>query len=370
MTKTKLSSLFFFTIFLLLLSCSDSSTDSEANNAPNTPTNPSPLDGAVGVEIEDTLSWICSDADGDSLFYDIYFATENPPMDLLKKNHPANKIALSDLDGLTDYYWKVVAKDGKGDSTESPIWKFTTNDPGMIFVEGGLFMMGNENGDEDESPVHEVTLNSFYISKYEVTNAEFCEFLNEMGNQEEAGKPWLKTNHGLCKIKPVGDKFEVKEGYENHPVVFMTWYGAWAYCRWKGGRLPTEAEWEYAARGGNKSKGYLYAGSDNMNDVGWYADNSGQELMPVGQKMPNELGLYDMSGNVWEWCIDWYAEDYYSNSVGSTNPDGPEEGEEKVLRGGSYWFTAEVCDVNNRFAVSPLSGHFIRGLRLVKDIEK
>ena len=110
-------------------------------------------------------------------------------------------------------------------------------------------------------------------------------------------------------------------------------------------RLPTEAEWEYSARGGNRSKGYKYAGSDNLDEVGWYRDNSGRHKHPVGEKKPNELGLYDMTGNVWEWCQDWYGK--YSSEA-QTNPTGPQFGGSRVLRGGSRWIRAGYCRVSYR----------------------
>ena len=128
-------------------------------------------------------------------------------------------------------------------------------------------------------------------------------------------------------------------------------------------RLPTEAEWEYSARGGNRSKGYKYAGSNNLDEVGWYGDNSDEHTHPVGRKKPNELGLYDMSGNVWEWCQDWYGD--YTDEA-QTNPTGPQSGGHRVLRGGSSWFNARYWRVSIRFYDGPGSrDDFDYGLRLV-----
>ena len=126
-------------------------------------------------------------------------------------------------------------------------------------------------------------------------------------------------------------------------------------------RLPTEAEWEYAARGGNQSKGYKYSGSNSISDVAWYDDNSGDKTHPVGQKTPNELGIYDMSGNVWEWCQDWYG-DYSSSS--QTNPTGPSSGSYRVLRGGSWNNGARNCRVSNRGSYNPDSRSYRSGFRL------
>ncbi|MFC2085075.1 SUMF1/EgtB/PvdO family nonheme iron enzyme [Bacteroidota bacterium] len=207
----------------------------------------------------------------------------------------------------------------------------------MSYVQGGSFQMGDTfgNGDSDELPVHTITLNDYYIGKYEVTNVQYAGFLNSEGNQTEGGVTWLDINDSDCRIEYSGGEYKPETGYENHPIMEVTWYGARAYCGWFGGRLPTEAEWEYAARGGILSYGYKYSGSDNINDVAWYNINSGGTTHIVGTKNPNELGIYDMSGNVWEWCNDWYDGSYYNISP-TNNPQGPSSGNSRVLRGGSW----------------------------------
>ena len=211
--------------------------------------------------------------------------------------------------------------------------------------------MGSSSGDDDESPVHEVTLNSFSMSKYEITNRQYCAFLNEKGNQSEGGTEWIRLDgiyKDKCRISRESDRFVVESGYEDHPVIYVSWYGARAYCTWlsskirKEVRLPTEAEWEYAARGGKKSKGYTYSGSNSVEEVAWYEDNSRSKVHKVGGKSPNELGLYDMSGNVWEWCSDWYVEYYYSSSP-SRNSKGLSLRNYKVIRGGSWCYSASYC---------------------------
>ena len=130
--------------------------------------------------------------------------------------------------------------------------------------------------------------------------------------------------------------------------------------------MPTEAEWEYAARGGNKSQGYKYSGSNNIDDVGWCNSNSGKKTHPIGQKNPNELGLYDMSGNVWEWCSDYYDDHYYDDSP-SNNPAGPSKGKEKVMRGGMYGFPSDYCRVYVRYNETPEDKSPFYGFRLAWD---
>ena len=172
----------------------------------------------------------------------------------------------------------------------------------------------------DEQPIHTVKVKTFYLSKYEVTNAEYAAFLNAKGNQEEGGKKWLHI--GNSQIEKRNDQFYAELGFEKHPVTEVSWYGAKAYCDWVGGRLPTEAEWEYAAGGGqgyrtkyagtNDSDSlYIYVNFCDKNCIYIQADSTQNDdyklTAPVGSYQPNPLGLYDMSGNVWEWCEDrWH----------------------------------------------------------------
>ena len=204
----------------------------------------------------------------------------------------------------------------------------------MIKVQGGTFTMGctgEQGGDcyNDETPVHLVTLTEFYIGEIEVTQALWQAV---MGNNPSYSK---------------GD---------NLPVENVSWDDCQAFIRklnqltGHNFRLPTEAEWEYAARGGNKSCGYKYAGSNAIGAVAWYSNNSNSWIHPVKTKSPNELGLYDMSGNVWEWCADWYG-GYSSDS--QTNPQGPSTGSYRVSRGGSWYDYARCCRVSHRSRCTP-----------------
>lgn len=234
----------------------------------------------------------------------------------------------------------------------------------LVFVEGGSFMMGSpaNSGEGDERPQHKVTLNSYKISKFEITNEQFAKFLTAKGNQKSDGGLWYQGSDFNQK----GTVFTAKKGSEKLPVRFVTWSGANAYAQWVGGRIPTEAEWEFAARGGNKSKGYTYSGSNNINDVGWYVGNSGQRLHTVGEKKPNELGIYDMSGNVWEWTADWYGA--YTKED-KNNPKGASSGNARVRRGASAFCALPNTRSANRSSRVPDGVRHNLGFRVVFDVK-
>jgi len=211
----------------------------------------------------------------------------------------------------------------------------------FVLVKGGSFKMGDTFGDgeDDEKPVHTVTVSDFYMGKTEVTVGQFRKFVSAAGYRTEAEKDgwsWIWTGSDWEKKDGINWKKPGFSQTDSHPVVCVSWNDALAFCKWAGCRLPTEADWEYAARGGIKGMNYKYSGSNDLEEVGWYSKNSGKKTHPVGQKKANELGLYDMSGNVWEWCSDWYEKDYYQNSP-RNNPKGPDSGKYRVLRGGSWY---------------------------------
>ena len=242
--------------------------------------------------------------------------------------------------------------------------------PIMVRVEGGTFKMGctSEQSDceEDETPVHSVTVNSFSISKYEITNEQYARFLNEKnGDVSEYLEPGKYR-----RLEYKWSKFRAKAGFEKHPITDMTFEGAKAFAEYYGMRLPTEAEWEFAARGGTKGKGYKYAGSNTIKEVAFYHENSGNSFKKVGTKLPNELGIHDMSGNVWEYCSDLYSSKYYRKvKNGATNPVGPNNGDGYVLRGGSSKSTENDCRISNRkyFPKVAFFSSFDMGFRVVKD---
>ena len=231
-----------------------------------------------------------------------------------------------------------------GNTISIPVKNGITID--MIKVEAGTFMMGAtsemQNPYDDEKPVHQVTLtNDYYIGKYEVTQALWQSVMG--------------SNPSYFK----GDNLPVENVSCDDCQEFISKLNRMTGRTF---RLPTEAEWEYAARGGKKSRGYQYSGSSNISDVAWYDGNSGSKTHPVGTKQANELGLYDMTGNVWEWCQDWYYS-YVSSS--QTNPTGAVSGSSRVRRGGSWSSLAKYCRSSYRnFGTSDCRYYYL-GLRLV-----
>ncbi len=240
----------------------------------------------------------------------------------------------------------------------------------MVKVKGGHFQMGcTEEQNKcrgDEKPVHRVILDDYTISRYEITNAQYAVFLNEAGvdrDGREGRTALIHIDNKFCQIRYQDGRFRANPAKARHPVVEVTWNGAQAFCQWAGGSLPTEAEWEYAARGGAKARATRYSGSNHPDSVAWYDDNAGGHTHQVGEKKPNELGIYDMSGNVWEWCFDWY-----SPYTGQTrkNPKGPRRGENVVVRGGSWLYYDSFCRVSNRASSAPSYAFNNYGFRLVR----
>jgi formylglycine-generating enzyme required for sulfatase activity len=230
--------------------------------------------------------------------------------------------------------------------------KFMTD---MVLVKGGVFTMGckkawigrDRDGEcwDDEKPAHEVTLKDFYIGKYPVTQAQW---------------------HAVMGNNPSQNK-----GCDDCPVESVSWNDIQGFLKKLNAltgqqfRLPTEAEWEYAARGGQQSKGYLYSGSNNLDEVGWFSKNSGGKTHPVGQKQPNELGLHDMSGNVWEWCEDDWHNYHGAPADGRAWVDSP-RGTYRVYRGGSWFYGPQRCRAAFRLNSAPASRNLSLGFRLAR----
>jgi len=234
----------------------------------------------------------------------------------------------------------------------------------MVYVEGGAFEMGS-NYYSWEQPIHTVSVNSFYMGTYEVTQDIYEEVMgSNPSNWKGARLPVEKVN--WYEAVAFANALSERDGLE----AVYTIEGTVVSADWSkvGYRLPTEAEWEFAARGGNQSQAYTYAGSNTAGDVAWYYDNSWGMTHEVGTKQANELGLYDMSGNVMEWCWDWSDDDYYSSSP-AENPKGPSSGSYRVLRGGRWGHGAQYVRSANRIWDWPSSRYSGCGFRLVLPAE-
>jgi formylglycine-generating enzyme required for sulfatase activity len=263
----------------------------------------------------------------------------------------------------------------------------------MVLVPAGAFRMGStdeELGDvyaicnpilgeaecrsqgfEEEQPPHDVTLDAYYIDVYEVTNEQYALFMNEMGNQSGGNVQWYEAADDKARIQFVDGKWQPIEAYARHPGTEMTWYGAQAFCEWRGGRLPTEAEWEKAARW-NPTTGevsvYPWGATQPDAQQANYA-LTGNNTRPVGsfEAGKSPLGPYDMAGNVFEWVADWYAGGGYGTSDPVNDPTGPAEGTTKILRGGSWGDNAFFLRTANRGTLLPTLGLNYVGFRCVKE---
>jgi formylglycine-generating enzyme required for sulfatase activity len=250
--------------------------------------------------------------------------------------------------GEKQIVWKVLEEKEYlvGDKMK---FKVITNgrksfEPEMVFVEGGTFQMG---GDViGEKPKHMVTLSDFYIGKFEITQSQWLQIMSE--------NPSFFEGCGTC------------------PVEEVTWSLIEEYIKelnrksGKNYRLPTEAEWEYAAKGGKYSKGYKYSGSDDINTVAWFGENSKKKTHAVGTKKANEIGIYDMTGNVWEICGDWYSIYGFDHEF---NPKGPEDGKYRVLRGGNLYFPETYSHSTYRLRFDQTLSDYRQGFRLVLPLE-
>ena len=277
-------------------------------------------------------------------------------------------------ESISNHTIKIIATDNSGEnsSDEISITLIEENNFQLQFkpVLGGTFLMGTENGSFHEKPVHTVSISSFEMSTYEVSNKQFCYFLNDISCPNGGvfqGETYLYLEGDLGQIFYSTDHYAPLDGKENHPAI-VTWFGANAFAQWIGGRLPTEAEWEFAAKGGALATETLYSGSNNLNEVAWYYSNSNYQTHPVGSKLPNELGLYDMSGNVWEWCSDWFDSAYYSNSP-ANDPQGPatSSSNNRVLRGSCSSNEESSCYLARRNGNTPISAdNLVIGFRVAK----
>jgi formylglycine-generating enzyme required for sulfatase activity len=260
-------------------------------------------------------------------------------------------------------------------------WTRSVDEMVMVYVPAGEFQMGSDmsdpDADEDEFPQHPVTLDSFWIDQTEVTNAQFAAFLNEQGNQTEGGVTWLDLENKDCLIKWLDGEYGPKSGYADHPVIMVSWYGAVAYCEWAGARLPTEAEWEYAARG---PQGFIYPWGDDFDCSRGNFDDETQldeYVVPGGagcdgymrtapvRSFPDGTSwckALDMVGNVWEWVADCHG---VYPSAAQANPTGPKEGDHKVLRGGGWGLNQRNVRAADRSYGTPIDRYDSVGFRCV-----
>lgn len=248
---------------------------------------------------------------------------------------------------------------------------------GFVPVSGGCFQMGNgfSDGYHLEKPVHEVCLDSFNIARFDVSVGDYARFVRETGyktDAEKSGGCYVYDGISWSRDSSAGWRSPGFRQDDSHPVVCVSWNDADRYAQWLSSRekrvfrLPSEAEWEYAARSGGRIE--RYAGGDDVDAVAWYSANSGNMTHPAGQKKPNALGLYDMSGNAWQWTSDWFGQSYYRESPRS-NPKGPSNGTKRVFRGGSWFYDARGVRASYRdFAAPDYSSSYL-GFRLVLENE-
>ncbi len=357
-----------------------------ADNPLVAPSNPVPADGATRVSNDADLSWYIPASFAGTVTYDVYFGNTNPPTQQYSSNQATASESVASLLDSATYYWRVVVRRSANDTVAGPVWRFTTRPAGillndMVTVTGGSFPMGS-NANVYEQPIHTVTLSSYQLERYEVTYDRWTSV-----------RTWGLA-HGYSDL-PAGTSGY--GGTATHPVTNVNWYDVIKWCNARsemeglapvyhtnaersivyrsgnvdiphegvkgnanGYRLATEAEWEFAARGGNSTHSYQYAGSDSLSRIAWYTSNSQNVTHAVGSLAPNELGLYDMSGNAWEWCWDWYGA-YGSASL--SNPLGTSSGTSRILRGGSFIDAATDCRVSVRSVHVPTARYFTRGVR-------
>jgi formylglycine-generating enzyme required for sulfatase activity len=285
-------------------------------------------------------------------------------------------------------------------------WGWVGDGADMMLIPAGEFLMGDHHdGYSSSLPVHAVYVDSFYISRYEITNQQYCDYLNSAISENlievrsaivyadpDGTNPYCDTNSydADSAIEYSGDTFSVKIkdtiDMSDHPMIEVSWFGAVAYCNYYGYRLPTEAQWEYAARGGQHDPYYRYPCSDTIdaNMVNYWDSGDPYETgaypwttptghyngdqIPTGPDMANGYGLYDMAGNISEWCSDWYDSNYYSTSP-YDNPNGPDTGTYRVLRGGHWYGDSIFTRVAYRTYYGQGSSSYHVGFRVVSDLE-
>ena len=373
-------------VALVLVACSSDDPTEPSNTAPSIT---DLVSDPVTVEIGTTASVTCTagDADGDALTY----AWSTTAGSFTGTGATVTWTAPGTAGSCT-----ITCTVSDGETTASETLTVTVFEPAtpgsMVTVTGGTFSMGDAyaEGPLWERPVHSVTVSDFSIGKYEVTQGEWAAYMTAATYDQGAGADhpvyytsWFailmycnyrSSDEGLTPCYSIGgstdpDAWDTMPIYSSDPT-FAAWNAV--ICNWSadGYRLPTEAEWEYAARGGTHSgDNFRYSGSQTLGDVAWYGDNAPTASQSVGGKAPNQLGIYDMSGNVYEFCWDWYGEDYYTTCDGLgtvTDPLGPPTGDMRLVKGGNWGAIPANCRVAGRFRDYPVSAFSHTGFRVAK----
>ena len=248
---------------------------------------------------------------------------------------------------------------------------------GMVLIPAGEFRMGS-NDQTREKPIHSVYVDAFYMDKYEVTNAEYAEFLNAKGKHTDGSITWYNIGQSHSRIEYVSGEYRAKTGYANHPVTYVSWYGAMAYAEWKGKRLPTEAEWEKAARGNLSGLKYPWGNTIDSGKANY--NHHIKDTTAVGKYTANGYGLFDMSGNVWEWCLDEYNAGFYAISPARNPLSGANSIQwildnytgiksNRVLRGGSWGNNATSVRCAYRLNRTPTNASNALGFRCARAVE-
>jgi sulfatase modifying factor 1 len=353
------------TLLVLFTSCdkSDDTEEPAGNSAPNQPSNPVPANQATGQSTEVNLAWTCSDPDSDPLTYDVCFGTaSNPPQ--VNSGQASAGYDPGTLANSQTYYWKITAHDNHDYATAGPTWSFTTTSGGvveeMVLIPAGPYDMGADYDAPWSLPIHTVTVPAFYMDIYEVTNAKYKAFC-------DATSRAYPDDYGFIGMP----NYFTNIDYVNYPVVMVSWDDARAYAAWAGKRLPTEAEWERAAKGNADNRQWPWGDT-------WVAANANTSdnpadgypyTSPVGS-YPNGVspaGCYDMSGNVWEWCED----DWHDNYIGAPTDGGAwvdnPSGSFRAGRDGSWsYYGGAIARCANRTYNDPSSRHGRIGFRCAK----
>jgi formylglycine-generating enzyme required for sulfatase activity len=331
-------------------------SSSPPNHPPAAPSAPVPAHDAAARPPETLLQWTGGDPDGDRVTYDVLFAAGDTPL-LVSKDQPGLSYRPRTLSAATRYSWQVIARDEHGASTPGPLWSFTTaawtlNPYEMVSIPAGSFQMGCSPADSAcssaERPLHSVTLGAYQIDRYEVTNARYQACV-------AAGE--CSPPHRLTSATRAS--YFADPAYAAYPVIHVDWSQAGAFCTWEGKRLPTEAEWEKAARGASSTRIYpwgdVQADCTLANIRGAAGVACLHDTAPIGSyhASPSPYGVMDLSGNALEWVFDWYQAGYYASQAAWDSPSGPPSGPGRLLLGGSFETPWSSSRLSARYDLQP-----------------